>query len=69
MLEIHVFDKIETADSVQEALKIILESFRKWYVTDDDVPFTLTVKKIKNKAPPSLNIHIGDTIKSTSAFG
>jgi hypothetical protein len=69
MLEIHVFDTVQVADSLKEALRIILEAFKKWHQTDEDVPFTLTVKRINNKAPPALEIHVGDTVKAKTAFG
>lgn len=69
MLEIQVFDEIKTADSLKEALVIIVEAFKKWLESDDKVPFKLMIKKLDNKAPPTLTISVEETIQTKSAFG
>jgi len=61
-LEIKVFDKIQIADSLKKAILIILNAFKRWLANEDEIPFSLEVRKIDNKAPPALNIRVQEEI-------
>ena len=69
MLEVKVFDKVTVADSLKQAIMIMLEAFKKWVDSDTKEPFNLSVKKVSNKAPPVLEINVEEEVKTKTAFG
>lgn len=68
-LEITVFDDVQVADSLKKAIRIVLEAFKKWFNSDDDTPFRLSVKKLEDRGPPALEIKVQEEVITKSAFG
>lgn len=68
-LEINVNDKVQVADSLMKAISIVLEAFKKWKDEGMDKPLNVTVKRIKNKAPPTLEVNVNEEVVTKTAFG
>ena len=69
MLEIHVFDKIIVTDSLDKAIELIIDLAKEWFESENEKPFSVKVNKLQNKAPPTLEISVSETIKAKSVFG
>jgi dihydroxyacetone kinase-like predicted kinase len=68
-LEIKVFEEVRVVDSLKEAIMMIVEAFKKWVEGDMEKPFDLSVRKMQNKAPPSLEINVKEEVITKTAFG
>lgn len=69
MLEIRVFDEVTVDDSLEKIIEYVVSEIKQWHDSNDERPFTLKIERQQNKAPPSLEINVSDTVKVKSAFG
>jgi len=63
-LEINVNDTITTFDTLVQVENCVIELIRKWFNSEDEKPLSITLKKIANKAPPSLEINVNDVLSA-----
>ena len=67
-LEINVCDLISVCDTLEQAEQVVLEFIRRWYVSGDNKPLTITIKKIESRGPPVVKINVADVMKVQGAM-
>lgn len=69
MLEIRVSESITIADSLEKALRIVLEKIEEWSKSESTIPLSVKITKVEDRGPPTLEINVQETIKTKAAFG
>lgn len=69
MLEIHVFDQVNTCDDLEKTIEFVVEQLKQWYAKEDRQPFQMFVKDVSGRSPPALNINVSENVKTLTAFG
>lgn len=69
MLEILVSDQVRIFDDLDNALEYLVQVVKEWYLSDEELPLEIMLKKGDNKSPPTLSININDSVKTKAVFG
>lgn len=69
MLEIKVNDICHVCDTADEAVDFVAAEIRRWFVSQDQAPLTITLSKIESRAGPALSISVGDKLPTKEALG
>ena len=68
-IEIKVFEEVIIADGLKKAIVIIMKLFKAWYRSESNSPLNISLKKLEDRGPPTLEIKVTDKVITKSAFG